>query len=182
MLTLTPELAMRFDFLSLWPYLFSGESLKSRSLEQGAVASQEDVARALNVSLRTIKRDFAELERRGFYLPNRGNLHGIGRGQTHKAQIVGWWLRGATYDQIAQQTHPCLNSIQRYIQTFVRVIDLTQQDFSPLQIAQLLQMGPALVQESLAGYQTQAQPECRRRLQEQMDRLKQATPPKKGAK
>jgi biotin operon repressor len=156
------------------------QRLLLEALEQGAVASQEDLAHILNVSVRTIKRDFEELQAQGIYLPSRGNLHGIGRGQTHKAQIIGCWLRGATYDQIAQRTHHCLSSIRRYIQTFVRVIDLHQQDFSELQIAQLLQIGQPLVQEYLAVYHRHDQAECRNRLQEQMARLKQTVAPKKG--
>ena len=157
------------------------QRLLLEALEQGAVASQEDLAQALQVTVRTIKRDFADLQEQGLYLPSRGNLHGIGRGQTHKAQIIGCWLQGATYDQIAQRTHHALSSIQRYIQTFVRVIDLHQQDFSDVQIAQLLQLGLPLVQEYLAVYQAYPQPEYRRRLQAQMVRLKQAQTPKKGA-
>ena len=157
------------------------QRLLLEALEQEGVASQEDLAQALQVSLRTIKRDFEELQQQGLYLPSRGNLQGIGRGQTHKAQIIGCWLRGATYDQIAQQSHHALSSIQRYIQTFVRVIDLYQRKFSLGQIAQLLQIGPPLVQEYLAVYQTHAQIECRQRLQEQMERFKAATASKKGA-
>lgn len=157
------------------------QRLLLEALEQDGVASQEDLAHALQVSVRTIKRDFEELQQQGLYLPSRGNLQGIGRGQTHKAQIIGYWLRGATYDQIAQQTHHAVSSIQRYIQTFVRVIDLYQRHFRVGQIAQLLQIGPPLVQEYLAVYQSHAQVECRQRLQEQLERFKAATAPKKGA-
>jgi hypothetical protein len=156
------------------------QRLLLEALEQGAVASQEDLAQALQVTVRTIKRDFAELQKQGLYLPSRGNLHGIGRGQTHKAQIISCWLQGATYDQIAQRTHHALSSIQRYIQTFVRVVDLHQQDFSDSQIAQLLQLGLPLVQEYLAVYHDHPQADSQRRLQEQMIRLKQAVKPKKG--
>ena len=156
------------------------QRLLLEALEQGALASQEDLAQALQVSVRTIKRDFEELQGQGVYLPSRGNLHGIGRGQTHKARIIGAWLGGATYDQIEQQTHHCASSISRYIQTFVRVIDLHQQDFKAGQIAQLLQIGQPLVQEYLAVYQEHAQAEQRERLQEQLARFKQAPEPKKG--
>jgi biotin operon repressor len=156
------------------------QRLLLEALEQGAVASQEDLAQALHVSVRTIKRDFEELQSQGIYLPSRGNLHGIGRGQTHKAQIIGAWLQGATYDQIAQQTHHCPSSISRYIQTFVRVIDLHQQDFEAGQIAQLLQIGLPLVQEYLAVYDQHAQAAQRERLEEQIARFKQACGPKKG--
>lgn len=156
------------------------QRLLLEALEQGGVASQEDLAQALQVSLRTIKRDFEELQSQGLYLPSRGNLHGIGRGQTHKAQIIGAWLGGATYDQIAQQTHHCPSSISRYIQTFVRVIDLHQQDFEAGQIAQVLQIGLPLVQEYLAVYGQHAQAAQRERLEEQIARFNQAGGPKKG--
>jgi len=66
--------------------------LLDEAIEQGAVATQEDLAQALHVSIRTIKRDCAELTAQGFYLPTRGHLQGIGRGQSHKAHIVGRWL------------------------------------------------------------------------------------------
>lgn len=157
------------------------QRLLLEALEQDGVASQEDLAHALQVSVRTIKRDFEELQAQGLYLPSRGNLQGIGRGQTHKAQIIGCWLRGATYDQIAQQSHHALSSIQRYIQSFVRVIELHQRNFRVGQIAQLLQIGLPLVQEYLAVYQSHDQLEYRQRLQEQMQRLQAASAPKKGA-
>jgi transcription initiation factor IIE alpha subunit len=140
------------------------QRLLDEAVEQGGVATQEDLAQALQVSLRTIKRDFAILQSQGVFLPTRGNLRGIGRGQTHKAQIVGHWLRGATYDQIAHQTRHTLSAIQRYIQTFVRVVELHQQGFADSQIGLLLNVGLALVREYLAVYQQHATPECRERL------------------
>jgi hypothetical protein len=72
------------------------QRLLDEALAQGAAATQEDLAQALNVGLRTIKRNFEEMQAQGLYLPTRGNLQGIGRGQTHKAQILGRWLRGET--------------------------------------------------------------------------------------
>jgi biotin operon repressor len=157
------------------------QRLLDEALAQGAVATQEDLAQALHISLRTIKRDCAVLKDQGVYLPTRGNLHGIGRGQTHKAQIVGLWLRGATYDQIAQQTRHSVSAIQRYVQTFVRVVGLHQQGFPDSQVALLLNVSLALVREYLAVYQQNATPECRERLAAQMERLGRAGAPKKGA-
>jgi hypothetical protein len=45
------------------------QRLLDEALEQGALATQEDLARALQASVRTIKRDFAELHSAGLYLP-----------------------------------------------------------------------------------------------------------------
>ena len=148
--------------------------------EQGGVASQEDLAQVLNVSVRTIKRDCLVLQNEGIYLPTRGNLHGIGRGQTHKAQIIRHWLQGWTYDQIVWHTHHTATAIKRYIQAFVRVIELHQQGFSQNQIGLLLQMDLALVQEYLAVYGQNDSPECRERLQEQLKRLSGPTTAQKG--
>jgi len=156
------------------------QRLLLEAVEQGGAASQEDLAQALNVSVRTIKRDFEELQGQGLYLPSRGNLHGIGRGQTHKAQIIARWLQGETYDQIALHTHHALVSVQRYIGTFARVIDLHKQGFSEGQIGMLLQLGVALVEEYWAVYQSNDEPECRERLQEQLERLRGHSGPKKG--
>jgi DeoR/GlpR family transcriptional regulator of sugar metabolism len=50
--------------------------LLDEALAQGALATQEDLARVLQTSLRTIKRDFAELHNQGLYLSNRGYLKG----------------------------------------------------------------------------------------------------------
>jgi DNA-binding Lrp family transcriptional regulator len=157
------------------------QRLLDEALAQEAAASQEDLAQALHVSVRTIKRDSAKLEAQGIYLPTRGKLCGIGRGQTHKARIVGLWLCGATYDQIARQTRHSLSAIQRYIQTFVRVIELHQQGFVDSQIAMLLNIGQALVREYLAVYEQHDAPECRERLTAQIERLGRAGSPKKGA-
>jgi hypothetical protein len=157
------------------------QRLLDEALAQGAVASQEDLARALQVSVRTIKRDCAELQAQGLYLPTRGQLQGIGRGQTHKAQIVGRWLRGETYDQIARQTHHAVCCVQRYVQTFVRVVNLHQQDFSPTEIGLLLQVSQPLLSEYLAVYDQHDSLFCRQRLQEQLTRLTgNSVQPKKG--
>jgi DNA-binding CsgD family transcriptional regulator len=155
--------------------------LLDEALAQGAVATQEDLAQALHVSVRTIKRDCVALKAEGVYLPTRGNLHGIGRGQSHKAQIVGLWLGGATYDQIARQTRHSVPAIQRYVQTFVRVVGLHQQGYSDSQVALLLNVSLALVREYLAVYQQNATPECRERLTAQIERLGRTISPKKGA-
>jgi hypothetical protein len=88
------------------------QRLLDEALEQGALATQEDLARVLQTSLRTIKRDFAELHNQGLYLSSRGYMKGIGRGQTHKAQIIRRWLHGETYDQLSINSHHAVSSYQ----------------------------------------------------------------------
>ena len=157
------------------------QRLADEAVAQGGVATQEDLARALNVSTRTIKRDSKALEAEGIYLPTRGRLKGIGRGQTHKAQIVGRWLRGETYDQIQLHTRHSLVSIKRYVQSFVRVVDLHQQGMPESQIAFVLQISNYLVGEYLALYRQHDTVEYQARLKEQIERLRRAPGAKKGA-
>lgn len=148
--------------------------LLDEAITQGASATQEDLATALNVGLRTIKRDCQALSAQGIVLPTRGNLHGIGRGQTHKALIIGRWLTGETYDQLMLNTRHSLSSIRRYIQTFIRVVELYQEGFDVSQIARLVERGKALVQEYLAVYEENDSPECREYLAEQLARMQKA--------
>jgi DNA-binding Lrp family transcriptional regulator len=157
------------------------QRLLDEALAQDAAATQEDLAQALHVSVRTIKRDCKALEAQGISVPTRGRLKGIGRGQTHKAQIVGRWLRGETYDQIMFHTRHSLSSIKRYVQSFVRVADLHRRGFSESEIALLLDMSSYLVGEYLMVYTEHDSIEYQTRLTEQIERLSKAPKAKKGA-
>ncbi len=147
------------------------QRLLGEAVEQGAVATQEDLAQALHVSVRTIKRDCAALQEQGVSLPTRGNLRGIGRGQTHKAQIVRRWLLGETYDQVAYHTRHSLTCVKRDIQTFARVMQLHQKGFIVGEISLALQVGIPLVNEYLVVYQQNDTSFCRQRLADQIARL-----------
>jgi hypothetical protein len=147
------------------------QRLLTEALEQGAAATQEDLARVLQTSVRTIKRDFAHLRAKGVILPTRGYVRGIGRGQTHKAQIIRRWLRGETYDQIVLHTHHSLASIHRYISKFVQVVQLHRRAFAAEEIAMLAQISQYLVREYLIVYEQNDTPACRDRLNEQIERL-----------
>ena len=113
-------------------------------------------------------------------MPTRGHLRGIGRGQTHKARIIRLWLGGATFDQIAYQSRHSLTAIQRYIQTFVRLVELHQQHLAKGHIALLLAMGVPLVREYLTVYQQSMTPEVQERLVDQLAQLGQASSTPRG--
>jgi DNA-binding NarL/FixJ family response regulator len=82
-------------------------------------------------------------------------------------------LAGESYDQIARQTHHSLSSVQRYVQAFLRVMQLHRQGLAVVEIALLLQIGQPLVKEYLAIYQQHDSPFARQRLAEQLQRLNQ---------
>jgi hypothetical protein len=98
--------------------------------EQGALLTQEDLARLLCASRSTVKRDIAELRAKGLNVPTRGQVKDIGKGVSHKTQIVGDWLAGYTFSQIQQRSQHSIASIGRYCSDFQRVIRLHVQELS----------------------------------------------------
>jgi biotin operon repressor len=157
------------------------QRLVEEALAQDGVASQEDLAQALHTSVRTIKREVKALAKQGLPLATRGALHGIGRGQSHKTLIIGRWLQGETYDQIAKHTHHSLSSIQRYIRTFVQVMQLERLAYPSEQIARVLQIGVPLVNTYVQIGQETTQPEAKARLEAQLQRMGQRPTAQKGA-
>lgn len=157
--------------------------LLDEALAQGGVATQEDLAWALNVNPRTIRRDCAKMRAAGQVVPTRGHVQGTGRGQTHKREIVARWLAGETYDQITFHARHSDTSVGRYIQGFLRVVHLLKEGFSVSESALLLQMSRPLVAEYRAIYAAHDGAEARRRINEQLRRVGKGLPrAKKGAR
>jgi len=156
--------------------------LLEEALDQGAVATQEDLARALQTSVRTIKRDCAYLKEAGKPPRTRGYVRGIGRGQSHKAEIVRRWLQGETYDQIELQVRHNPSSIRRYLKSFVQVVQLERRGIPIEEIAELAQISSYLVEEYLRVYRENDTPSRRQRLNEQMERLNRRFQSSKGQK
>ncbi len=150
------------------------QRLLSEAVEQGALASQEDLASVLHVTVRTIKRDCKELQGEGIWLPLRGNVRGIGRGQSHKGLIIRRWLQRETYDQLERSTKHSVVSIRRYIQTFLRIVEFHQAGFEAGEIAHLAQSGIALVEEYLTIYSECNDPVSRSKLQEELERFRRS--------
>lgn len=156
--------------------------LLTEALDQGAVATTEDLARALQVSTRTIKRDLAALRAAGLATPTRGQLHQVGRGQTHKALILRRWLAQETYDQISRATHHTPAAIQRYVTTFLRVVQCARQGLSVAESARLVGIGADLVQAYRDIAQQATTPAEQARLEAELARLRQAPRGEKGGR
>lgn len=100
------------------------QRLTGEAQEQGALLTQEDLARLLCSSRSTVKRDIAELRGKGINVPTRGQVKDIGKGISHKTQIVRDWLADYTFSQIRQRCRHSIPSIGRYCSDFQRVIRL----------------------------------------------------------
>jgi hypothetical protein len=98
------------------------ERWTSQAFEQGAVLSQLDLAVLLSVNEYTsgqYVREFQSLY--GRQLPTRGNVQLIGSGQTHKKEILAYYLKGFLVPAICQRTNHSKESVERYIRDFEAV-------------------------------------------------------------
>ena len=127
--------------------------LVDEALEQGGVLTEEDLARVLQITPRTVIRDIQALKAADHVVQTRGQVKGAGRGQTHKVRIIELWLDRQGYDRIALWAHHSVQSIKRYIATFQRVVTLHREDTAVSQIAFLVGASERLVGDYLALYE-----------------------------
>jgi biotin operon repressor len=126
--------------------------LTEEAYEQGALLTHEDLACLLSSSLATIKRDVRHLRQQGLRVPTRGQVKDIGKGVSHKSQIVQDYLAGYTFSEIEwRQRHSCA-AIGRYCQDFVRVVRLRQKNLTVADIRRTAGLSERLITEYLALY------------------------------
>jgi hypothetical protein len=98
------------------------ERWTNQAYEQGGTLSQLDLAVLLAVNEATAGqyvREYQSLYNRS--LPTRGNVQLIGRGQTHKKEILTDYLNGYLVPSICQRTNHSKESVERYIRDFEAV-------------------------------------------------------------
>jgi len=126
--------------------------ITEEAFDQGGLLTEEDLGRVLHSDARTIRRDIHTLRQSGILVRTRGSHHNIGRGQTHKAIIVEKFLQRQGPYEIARQVKHSLAAVQRYIQTFGRVIYLYRRQVEPAEIAFLVGLNQNTVQQYLDVY------------------------------
>ena len=90
--------------------------------EQGGLLTQEDLGLVLGCDVRTIRADIKALREHEVVVPTRGTVRDIGPGVTHKQKAITLWLEGKEALDVARQIHHSLHAVERYIQTFCRVV------------------------------------------------------------
>ena len=125
------------------------QRLTEEAYEQGALLTHEDLACLLNSSLSTIKRDVQTLRQQDLMIPTRGQVKDIGKGVSHKRQIVQDYLAGYTFSEIERRQRHSTHSAHRYCHDFIRVIRLREKDFSVAEIQRVTSLSERLVIEYL---------------------------------
>jgi len=124
--------------------------LTEESWDQGGSLTQEDIARLLQVTSRTIRQDIRELQKDGNYVHTRGTDHDIGRSLSHKSRIIELYLNGETYDSIIRKSRHSAYSIRRYVMSFGRLLLLLNHGMTdPKELSRLLGQSERLTGEYL---------------------------------
>lgn len=127
--------------------------LTEEAYEQGALLTHEDLACLLNSSLATLKRDVRVLRDQGLTIATRGQIKDIGKGVSHKRQIVQDYLAGYTFSEIEWRRRHSVGAIRRYCQNFVRVVRLHQKQFSLADIRRTTGLSEPLISQYLSLYE-----------------------------
>ena len=128
------------------------QRLTREAHDQGALLTQEDLARLLCASRSTVKRDIAQLRSEGLDVPTRGQIKDIGKGVSHKTRIVGDWLTGYTFSEIQRRRWHSLHAIERYCTDFTRVIRLHRHNLNETDIRVGTGLSERLIGEYLGLY------------------------------
>ncbi|MCP4054478.1 MAG: DUF1670 domain-containing protein [Mesoflavibacter sp.] len=90
--------------------------------DQQALLTQEDIGLILDTDVRTIRRDIQTLRKEGISVPTRGQQKDIGPGVTHRVLAVSLFLEDKEPLEIARTIKHSLRAVERYIDTFCRVV------------------------------------------------------------
>ena len=126
--------------------------ITEEAFEQGALLTHEDLACLLSSSLATVKRDVKALRQQGKMVPTRGQVKDIGKGVSHKRQIVEDYLAGYTFTEIERRQRHSISSIRRYLQDFNRIIRLQAKGFTEAETRRVTGVSERLVAEYRALY------------------------------
>ncbi len=90
--------------------------------EQGGVLTLLDLSLMSGLSEHFVSKVLQEYEvETGKIVPTRGTVHDIGRGVTHKAEVIRRWLRNESPEKIARELSHSQGAVDRYIAAFQRV-------------------------------------------------------------
>lgn len=157
--------------------------ITAEAVDQGGVLTQEDLARLLQTDVRTIRRDVALLRAEGYWVPTRGVVKDIGRGQSHKAKIVEMYLQRMTYSEIMRKARHAASSIKRYVETFGRVVVLWERGLREArEIAYIVGVSERLASEYLWLRAQYDRPQYRDRIEEIARQVRRVLPGAQGEK
>jgi len=120
---------------------------------QGGLLTVEDIAnRILGCGERTIVRDLQELRKQGVFVPLRSTIKDMGRTLSHRSLIVGKWVQGQEYSEIARKTNHSVSAVSNYVHKFKQAVALMKDGYDVHTIALLVKISKRLTEEYIDIY------------------------------
>jgi len=120
------------------------------AFSQGTLLTQEDLATLLDCDVRTIRNDQKLYQQKyGILIATRGNKCDIGPGITHREKAIQLFLDGQEAISIARQLQHSLKAVERYINSYCRIVYCQQQLRDTLKTAMVVGVSVALVNKCL---------------------------------
>lgn len=120
--------------------------MSSEAYDQGTLLTQEDLSYLLGSDVRTIRRDIQKYQKKqNVLIPTRGNKMDIGPGLTHRDKAVELFIRGKDAVSIGRDLQHSLKAVERYIQTFCRVVYCMNELQNNLKTAMVIGVSVSLV-------------------------------------
>jgi len=129
---------------------------------QGALLTLPDLAVLAGISVDAVRRHLAAHPE--VVVPTRGLVKDIGRGVTHKTQIVELYLQLHTETEICERTGHSYASVEAYLREFARMVALADQGLNQVMIRRVTGRSMALVAAYLELYRRYDAPEYHFRL------------------
>lgn len=130
--------------------------LAAEARRQGGLLCLPDLAFVLGMGVTSLQKAIAKS---CLFVPTRGTIMDIGRGVTHRAQIVQLYVEGYTETQIVRRTHHSYAAVASYIEEFCRVLLLDDRGLPPSHIRKVLGRSLKLVNEYITLYRRLDLPE-----------------------
>lgn len=121
----------------------------TQARKQAGLLCLPDIAFLLGIDIRSLQR---AIQKTNIFIPTRGTIMDIGRGVTHRVQIVTLYIQGYTETQIVKRTNHTYDSIAAYIEEFTRVMLLFERGLPPNHIRKVLGRSQKLVNEYISLY------------------------------
>ena len=119
--------------------------------KQGALLNQIDIAFLLGISPVVLQKLTKENDK--IILPTRGNICDMGPAPSHAEKIISLYLQGYTETQITRRTGHSYDSIERYLDSFTKVVGLLiKEGLSAAEIRKILGCSRRLVNKYIELY------------------------------
>lgn len=156
------------------------QRLATEAYEQEGPLTHEKLGELLCVDRDTVGRIINEFKKKNIIIPTRGQIKDMGRGVSHKVNIIQLYLKGYSFMEVVISSGHSVARVQEYINDFSRVMILYEKGLSVNAIRSSTKLSEKLVREYIELYKKFNKPEHSKRLDEIRERFSDMQFEKRG--